>query len=130
MARGERVHDESMSRISSFIARMGETCTVHTRALAGVRDAPTQWPVPETWTDTEDVLIFVDEVQTREVDNMAGGRITEKRMKGYVGDSVIVSHMDRITYKGEIFEVESTPTPEYLYGNLQYTEVILVRMTA
>lgn len=108
---------------------MGETCTVHTRTLAGARDAPTQWPVPETWTDTTGVSIFVDEAQTREVDSMHGGRITEKRMKGYVGCSVTISHMDRITYKGEIFEVESVITPEYLYATLQYQELILVRLT-
>ena len=108
---------------------MGETCTVHTRVLAGVRDPPTQWPVPETWEDTDDVSIFVDETQTREVDNMDAGRITEKRMKAFVGCSVTINHMDRITYHSEIFEVESVTTPEYLYGNLQYQRVILVRLT-
>ena len=115
--------------MSSFIARMGETCTVHTRTLAGVRDSPTEWPVPETWTDTEDVSIFVDEVQTREVDSMHAGRITEKRMKAFVGCSVAISHMDRVTYHSEIFEVEAVTTPEYLYGNLQYQRINLVRLT-
>ena len=71
----------------------------------------------------------MDETQTREVDSVKGGRVTEKRMKAFARCGVTISHMDRITYHDEIFEVESTTTPEYLYGNTQYQEVILVRMT-
>lgn len=119
-----------MSRISSFITRMGEDATLSTRTVSVLpadRDAVTKWP-KVTWAES-DVKMFVDEVQTREVDSMAGGRITEKRMKGFVGCSATISHMDQITYHGEVFEVESTETPEYLYGNLQYQRVILVRIS-
>lgn len=106
---------------------MGETCTVHTRAFTG-RTSPTEWPDEETWTDTTGVRIFVDEITTREVDTLGAGRITEKRMRAFVGASVTVNHMDRITYHGDTFEVESVETPEYLYGNLQYQKLNLVMM--
>ena len=116
-----------MSRASAFIARMGEDATLHTRALSA-RTAPTQWPDEETWADS-DINIFVDEIITREIDTLDAGRITEKRMRAFVRCGVTISHMDRITYHGELFEVESVTTPEYLYGNTQYQRVNLVRMT-
>ena len=127
-----------MSRARSLINRMGEDADLYNRALGArvdiVGDDVTNQPLV-TWSDAIEIKIFVDEVQTREVDSVAAGRVTEKRMKAFCGscdiygDTFTISHMDRVTYHGEDFEVESTETPEYLYGNLQYRRVILVRLT-
>lgn len=117
-----------MSRVSSLVARMGDTCTLHTRLATAARTAPTNWPDEETWTDST-IKIFVDEITTRERDTEDAGRITEKRMKAFVEGDVTVSHMDRITHQGELFEVESVPTIKYKRDVAQYVKINLVRLT-
>lgn len=127
-----------MSHASSLINRRGEDAELYNRTVSTAfvdRDAVTRW-AEVTWSSAVDVKIFVDEVQTREVDSLDGGRVTEKRMKAFLprcdvtGATVLtVEHMDQIIYQGETFEIESTPTPEYLYDALQYWRVNLVRVS-
>ena len=80
-----------------------------------------------TWSDST-IKIFVDDIQTREV-TLEAGRVTEKILRAYVCGSVSVSHLDRITYQGEVYEVTSIPTIEYLLGSAVYQKLELTRRT-
>jgi len=104
---------------------MGETATLHTRILGG-RNPVTQHPAV-TWTDST-IKIMTKDVGTSEVTTPAG-RITEKTMTGYIGGTITVNHLDRITYQGEIYEVVSTPTIEHLLGSAVFKKLNLVLMT-
>jgi len=99
--------------------------TLHTRVLGG-RDPVTQYPAI-TWTDST-IKMMTKDAQTREVVTSAG-RVTEKTMTGYVGGSITVSHLDRITYQSETYEVTSVPTTEYLLGSAAFLKLELARMT-
>jgi len=59
----------------------------------------------------------------------SAGLVTEKTMTGYVGSAVTVSHLDRITYRGEIYEVSAVPTVEYLLGSASFIKLELVMIT-
>ncbi len=115
-----------MSTVSPFISGMGEDAVLNTRTL-GARNAVTEWPLI-TWSDA-DIKLFVDEVTSRDADTDSG-RITVKVLRGFVGGAVPVNHLDRITYHGEIFEVATIPTDEYLLGQLAFRKLELVQVTA
>ena len=104
---------------------MGESCTLHTQVLGG-RNPVTQHPAV-TWTDST-IKIMVDDTQTREI-TTAAGRVTEKTLRGFVGGTITVNHLDRITYQGETYEVTSTPTIEYLLGTPTFKKLEMVMMT-
>ena len=112
-----------MATVSAFISALGESATWRSRAL-GARNAVTNWPA-ESFTDTT-IRVRVDEISTRESD-LPSGRVTEKRMKLFTLSDV--KAMDQITYKNEVFEVESVTTPIYLLGNVSFRRVIIVKMT-
>lgn len=59
----------------------------------------------------------------RETDQHAG-RMTEQRIQMEVG--VLVEHLDRIVYNGQIYEVESVPVDHNLRGVFRYRTCTLV----
>ena len=116
-----------MATINAFISGMGETATLHTRVEGG-RDPVTQWPAL-TWTDST-IKIFVNEIQTREVDSVDAGRITEKVLRAFIRGDQDIAHLDKVTYHGELYEVESEPTVSQLLGDAVFKKFNLVMVMA
>ena len=116
-----------MATINAFISGLGEDATLHTRSEGG-RDAVTQWPAI-VWTDSS-IKIFVNEIQTREVDSVAAGRITEKVLRAFVRGDQDIAHLDRVTYHSELYEVESVETVNYLLGDAVFKKINLVMVMA
>ena len=77
-----------------------------------------------TWTDST-IKMMTRDGQNRTTSTSAG-LVTEKTMTGYVGSTVTVSHLDRITYREEIYEVSATPTIEYHLGVASFIKLELV----
>lgn len=116
-----------MASVNAFISGLGEDATLHTRS-EGLRNATTQWPTI-TWTDSS-IKIFVNEIQTREVDSLDAGRVTEKVLRAFVRGDQDIHHLDRITYHSELYEVESEPTVTRLLGDAVFKKINLVMVMA
>jgi len=128
-----------MASISPFIQALGETAYIQTRTL-GARNPVTNQPAvtftaydpadydPDDYDCATEISILVDDIQTRTTATGAG-LVTEKILRGYVGGSVEVNHLDHLTYHDVVYTVTTIPTTEYLHGQPVYKKIELTRMT-
>ena len=129
-----------MVTIRPFIDSAGETVTWYRKTLTD-RDEATNWP-GVTWRaegdfnsvdfDCDDFLCntvdftikaMFKRLGGRETDQHAG-RMTEQRVQ--METYVLVEHLDRIVYNGQIYEVETVPIDHFLRGAFCYRTCSLV----
>lgn len=115
-----------METVAPLISAIGEDATIHTRVLGG-RNPVTRFPAV-TWTDTA-VKIMIDETGSRDIEE-ASGRVTVITLRAFVAATVTVEHLDRLTYHGELYEVATIPTTEYLHGLAAFKRLQLVQVTS
>ena len=130
-----------MATIRPFIDSAGETVLWYRRTLTD-RDAVTNWPAV-SWLaagdfssldfDCDDFLCDVAgaysikamfrRLGNRETDQHAG-RISENRIQ--METHVLIEHLDRIIYNGQIYEVETIPVDHFLRGVFRYRTCSLI----
>ena len=113
----------AVENLADLITRQGESATLQTRSL-GDRDSETGFPAV-TYSDST-IKVFVKHLSSRVVETEAGP-IVEVRKQMYTTSSF--SHLDRVVYKGDTYEVETEPEEHYHGGSVAYRSAVLLKVS-